>query len=51
MKESLRKENRIKMGRGEKKTFLRKEDWRDKKEKRKGGVVSELIRKDGKIRE
>lgn len=46
MKRSLGKENRIKMGRGEKKTFLRIEDWRDKKEKRREGVVSKLIRKD-----
>lgn len=46
MKGSLGKENRIKMGRGEKKTFLRIEDWRDKKENRRGGVVSELIKKD-----
>lgn len=46
MKGSLGKENRIKMGREEKKTFLRIEDWRDEKEKRRGGVVSELIKKD-----
>lgn len=43
--EGKSRKSRIKMGRGEKKTFLKIEDWRDKKEKRRGGVVSELIRK------